>query len=82
MKETLNKDCEKQINKTFWIVFIGAIAIIVIFFTLMFCKLFSVEERLKDYIYQNEDIRTNILSELDDIKEQLDNLSNKTLTIK
>ena len=67
---------------TYNIVLTIFIALIVALICLTFFKMFSIENRLKDYIYQNEDIRQSLTSQLDGISNKLSEITSKQITIK
>lgn len=58
-------------KKTFWIVFTASIVIICTVVSFIIYKLVSLEEYLKDYVYQNEEYREEYSESLESINNSL-----------
>lgn len=58
-------------KKTFWMVFTASIVIICAIVGFIIYKLVSLEEYLKDYVYQNEEYKTEYSESLKSINNSL-----------
>ena len=58
-------------KKIFWIVFTASIVIICTVVSFIIYKLVSLEEYLKDYVYQNEEYKTEYSESLKSINNSL-----------
>ncbi len=63
-------------KKTFWIVFTASIIIICTVVSFIIYKLVSLEEYLKDYVYQNEEYREEYSKSLESINDNLVKINN------
>ena len=63
-------------KKTFWMVFAASIVIICTVVSFIIYKLVSLEEYLKDYVYQNEEYKTEYSKSLESINDNLVKINN------
>jgi len=63
-------------KKTFWMVFVISIVLICAIVGFIILKLVSLEEYLKDYVYQNEEYREEYSKSLESINDNLVKINN------